>query len=616
MGVKHFFSWFKTNFNKNIIEMSKGEKVEDYELSIDNFMIDLNGLFHNSTQKMYEYGNYKPMERLMGNNRKKKIGGIKTQIKVFEDVCNYIEYLFNVVKPKKKFILCVDGPAPLSKQCQQRQRRFRSANDRGEEEFNRFDSNSLTPGTKFMDYLTKYIDWYIRKMISVDSRWKDLEVVFSNEKCPGEGEQKCFTYMRLYGNINETYCIHGMDADLLMLSLASNFPNFWVLRDDMYNGNEFYLIDIGSSRKELINIMDWTKDGEYLKGERKMVDNWSDVGSDVGSDSKEYDSSQKTEKKGRKKRKKKFKKSSVSEDFIFLCFMVGNDFLPHVPSLEIIEGGIEDMIDVYKNVCEEYGHLTESKEGFVKINKKSLEVFLGTISQYDKGILEEKLLKKDKFFTDIILEKNAKCVDGVYKLDIVNYRKDYYINCFPEETDIKKICHEYLKGMQWVLNYYTSGVPDWRWSFKYHYAPFASELAENISTYRFKKYKETEPITPYQQLLCVLPPKSRGLIPHPLCELLVRSDSKIKKYCPEEIKVDLSGKRREWEGIVLIPMVEFDDVCDEYYKVVDKVSFQDLKRNKFGISFVYSYSNMGVYNFRSFYGDIEECCVSTKKIVL
>ena len=41
--------------------------------------------------------------------------------------------------------------------------------------------------------------------------------------------------------------------------------------------------------------------------------------------------------------------------------MDNNPTIPNIPSLAILDGGIDNMIDVYRSVCKEYGHLTKSK---------------------------------------------------------------------------------------------------------------------------------------------------------------------------------------------------------------------------------------------------------------
>lgn len=713
MGIKHFFIYYKNNFGSCITSLKKSEKVPK---TIDNLLIDMNGIFHTSAQKIYEYGNFKPSERLVRKRKKKKYT-LSHQIKVFEDICSTVENILNTVNPTKRLIMCVDGPAPLSKQCiskgtlvtlangktipienvkqgdmvagwngkgfttseclgnfykgrkktllitthsgkellctpdhrilvhtngkiewkeaeninvsndsvigsieqpdfeplvykkdtvapyvytpiksitqnkilnvydievdknhsfiangicvhncQQRQRRFRSAMEKKDD--NSFDSNCITPGTKFMDFLTKYIDWFIRKKISTDPTWQKIDIIFSSEKVAGEGEHKALSIVRKYMNENESYCLHGLDADLIMLTCGSPASKFYILREDLYNyDNEFYFLDIEKTREKLVDHLRW--------------------------DSKKFD----------------YDPQTVISDFILMCFLVGNDFLPHIPNIEIIYGGITNMFDVYKNVCKSYGHLTIKTRNGIVFRPESLKIFFGTLSQYEKGGLEEKLMKKNNFFPDILLESHAEYKNFGYDLDIESYRKEYYKKKFPEDFQIKNICHSYLEGMQWVLSYYIEGVSNWKWYYPFHYAPFSKDLAEHITTFKFINYPFTTPTTPFLQLMSVLPPQSSCLMPSPLAKALVKPP--LNKFCPDSIEIDLSGKRREWEGVVLLPIVDHEVVKNEYMKLLCYIDQKDLRRNRLGKSFVYSYID-NFYNFTSFYGDIEKCHVGTE----
>lgn len=575
MGIKYFFTWFKDHFAKDMLKLRRGQKFNDIHVSVDNLMIDMNGVFHNSTQKIYEYGNCKPPPRMLHSRQPRRQGGFQLQLKVFEDVCRTIEQIFSLVEPLKRLILCVDGPAPQSKQNQQRQRRFRAAAEKDDNEFASFDSNCLTPGTKFMDYLTKYIDWYIRKRISEDSRWQNIEIILSNEKASGEGEHKIINYIRYYGVPTDSYCIHGLDADLIMLAMGTHVPNFYILREDLYDrSNEFFCIRIGNVRGTLAELMRWECEGHVFDPETAI------------------------------------------NDFIFICFMVGNDFLPHVPSLEIIERGIEIMIDVYKQVGNTGGHMTENVSCNIRYIPDTLAMFLNIISGYEKSILEDKLSRKKSFFPDPLLENCSVQNKDRYELDIDKYRNDYCIASFPEDVSIEQICHEYLEGLQWVLSYYTRGVPNWKWQFPYHYAPPASVLVDHIRTFTFPNYGRTIPATPFQQLLSVLPPKSSQLIPHPLNLLLTSEDSPLRGICPDNFEVDLAGKRKEWEGIVLLPMVDFPVVNEAYLGKINEVDQRDNKRNVSGRSFVYVYTPNSNSVFKSYYGDIQECKVKTTMIDL
>ena len=39
----------------------------------------------------------------------------------------------------------------------------------------------------------------------------------------------------------------------------------------------------------------------------------------------------------------------IIDDFIFICFFVGNDFIPSLLSLDISIGSLDMLIDIYKN---------------------------------------------------------------------------------------------------------------------------------------------------------------------------------------------------------------------------------------------------------------------------
>ena len=582
MGIKHFFGWFKNRFESNITRMRRGVTLPSVGVKIDCLMIDLNGLFHGRAQKIYQYGEYKPKPLLMGRKApSKQRRPQELAVRVYSDVCARIEYLRKIAAPKKRLILCIDGPAPLRKQNQQRQRRFRSAKERmsGEEQNQAaFDSNSITPGTEWMDHLSAYIDWFIRKKMREDKAWAGLDVVFSDEKCAGEGEHKIINYMRRYGNPTETYCIHGADADLIMLSLATHYPHFYILRDDMMRRhNDFFAIDIGSVHKELGEYMCWENSG--TKRRAALLEKIQ-------------------RQQGNKTERRKgptYHADKAVNDFVLMCFMVGNDFLPHIPGIEIIMGGIDSMVDTYRECAAAHGHLTRVKDGRVKIRKASFKAFVGTLGMQESSAFAAKLGRDRDFFPMPLLNEHSKIVTRrehgshreTWRVDVDAYKTAYYEAKFPPGTTIKKVCSEYLEGLQWVLSYYTEGVPNWKWRYPYHYAPFCSTLATRIGKHKFTTYAVTQPSTPFIQLLSVLPPASRALLPHPLCELLSSSDSELAPYCPDEFEVDLAGCRQEWEGTVLLPMIDYDHVVKVAKTPLKKVKKDHKLRNRAGKSFRY-----------------------------
>ena len=254
MGVKHFFIWLRKNFPEALQQINKDETFATYSIEVDNLCLDMNGIFHNCAQKIYEYGSFEKKSLLRKQKFKK---GIRWQRLLYEEICNQVEHYRRIVKPRKRIILCVDGVAGRAKMNQQRQRRFRSEPLSNCD----FDSTSLTPGTKLMDNLSRYIEWYLRIMISNSPEWENLEVIYSGDKVPGEGEHKIINYIRHNPNQGESYCIHGLDADLIMLSLATRSKSMYVLRENVRNFSELHLIDIGKLNTQLAYHLKW--DREY-----------------------------------------------------------------------------------------------------------------------------------------------------------------------------------------------------------------------------------------------------------------------------------------------------------------------------------------------------------------
>jgi len=573
MGVYHFFSWFRKNFSSCIDNIKTKQILQDVNISVDNLLIDMNGLFHNSSQKIYEYGNFKRNLRFLKHKKH-----YKTQIEVFQDVCSSIEELFETVKPSKRIIMAVDGPAPACKMYQQRQRRYKSVMDR-EEDDESFDSNCISPGTKFMDNLTRYIDWYIKKRISESSEWQKLEIIFSNSNSPGEGEQKIFNYIRKFGINNESYLLHGSDADLIMLALTTHIENFYILREDVsFNkpeDNKYLCVNIGKTSLQLTDILSWGESEKFP-----------------------------------------FDPNNAINDFVFLCFMLGNDFIPHIPGLEIIEGGIDTILSVYRDVGKFNGHITKtSQDGSIYFNKIPLKIFFQVISEYEKPVLEHKLKNKKTYFEDKLLESCAEFKETSYELDINKYRKEYCKQYFGSNKNciLEKICHSYLDGLQFVITYYTQGVPNWNWNFEHHYAPSTYILSKYIDTFTFSKQEKNQPLLPFQQLMYILPPKSFNLLPPPLN--LAYQEASLNDIYPDKVEIDLSGKKNDYQGIALLPFVDINIIKKFHNENIDLVHVKESSRNKHGRTFKYAYASYYIPETKKFYyGDIPNYKVKTSLI--
>lgn len=90
-----------------------------------------------------------------------------------------------------------------------------------------------------MDLLSASLKYWVSQKLTTDPGWRDLKIIISDSSVPGEGEHKIVDWIRRQRShptwdANTSHVMYGLDADLIMLGLATHEPNFRVLREDVF----------------------------------------------------------------------------------------------------------------------------------------------------------------------------------------------------------------------------------------------------------------------------------------------------------------------------------------------------------------------------------------------
>ena len=530
MGIPSYFSYIVKNHPEILKQFSSKNKFR-----VNNLYMDCNSIIYDIVAN-YDYAVKQEMSST-----------------IIRGVIAKIEEYVRSINPTSTAFIAFDGVAPVAKLDQQRSRRVKSAhqNEVHRQLFNKsekdaFNTASITPGTQFMKELSEQIYTHFEKRNNVPG--SDVQnMIVSCSDSAGEGEHKLFQYIREEPekHANETTVIYGLDADLIMLSLNHlpicpqlflfrETPEFIKSIDSTLSPNELYIMDMGELSKNI--------------GENMMQPGVTMTDA---------------------------KRASLVHDYIFICFFLGNDFLPHFPALNIRTGGVTKVIDAYRETMGASKGETLIKDG--QICWANVRVFIDNLASKEVKYIQNEAKLRDSRERRVLPsetpEEKFTRFENVpaYNRDLekmINpfrpfWQKRYYnllLQMSPAD-DMRKsqVSLNYLEGLEWTFKYYTTGCPDWRWSYQHHYPPLLEDLCKYVPIFdkTLVPLKPKNPVNPLTQLCYVLPSSSMTLLPPKLHHLLITEKPEWYSKKPQFV---WAYCKYFWESHAILSDIDIDEL--------------------------------------------------------
>lgn len=474
---------------------------------------------------------------------------------------------------------------------------------------NSFDPNSITPGTRFMYEIEQKVQVFIEDRLKNHTSYKKLAVIYSTSRKPGEGEQKIMDFIRKTKNRNLKHTIYSPDADLIFLGASLHGRSIKIMREDLsfvYEQrtnschkcgktghlpnycnnlvfNKFIYVDIQILRSILeeqieFHLSDATCNMQpqgHTSKDRSVNGFFNTNDFRNTRNSRYFDRNSSLERYNSDKRdphqkgglKNIFGSSGASkpsvvhafpnfsmknmiDDWIFMSFLVGNDFLPTLQCFDIRFQAIEILFDfMIENFKKTKKYITYNG----RLQLGPLLNLFRIISRQEDSLYLHKSRKLANARRNFGTNETYETIN----LSTARGRSHFYSKKLniTKKSEINQLCKDYIIGLLWIYDYYIKGINNWDWYYPYHYAPFLVDLAnmENERKYLSNaishfKDSRSSPLGCLEQQIFVLPPQSRHIAPKIMRDLF---DS-----FPTKIEIDMFDKLLPWQGVVIVPMID------------------------------------------------------------